>query len=356
MNASHYFGAGPAALPQEVKQQIKKAVDQYEDLPVSILELSHRSDEFAVILEDARNLIRSLYSVPDNYHLLFMQGGATLQFDAVPLNLLGMSKHATYIDTGLWSRRAAGFAQKHIQVDLVNGLKEIDNNKCLLTEDAWNINSRAAYLYLTPNETVDGIALPEVGHFEIPVVADMTSCFMMRPVDVSRYGIIFAATQKTLGISGLTLVIVREDLLDLAAKDTPYLLRYDEHVRENSIVNTSSVFACYVCKLMLEWVDRQGGIEEMIKQAQQRASLLYSAVDNSEVWFNSICDSSRSTINVVFDCAQKQTLELFFNEVKQLKLTGLEGHRLKGGVRASMYNGTPLAAVEKLSELIREIS
>ena len=356
MNTGHYFGAGPAALPQEVKQQINNAVINYKDLPVSILELSHRSDEFAAILEDARSLLRSLYSIPDNYHLLFMQGGASLQFDAIPLNLLGTLQRATYIDTGLWSRRAAGFAQKYAQVDLVNGLHELNNKQCLLAEEAWNIHSDAAYLYITPNETVDVIALPEVGHFDVPVVADMTSCFMMRPVDISRYGVIFAATQKTLGISGLTVVIVRDDLLDRADEDTPYLLRYDEHVKENSIVNTSSVFACYVCKLMLEWVDRQGGIVEMVKNAKHRASLLYSAVDESEVWSNSVCEAARSAINVVFDCPQRQTLELFLNKAKQHNLTGLEGHRLRGGVRASMYNGTPLEAVKQLSELIYDIS
>ena len=356
MSPGHYFGAGPAALPAEVKQQINQAVIQYQDLPISILELSHRSDEFFRILDDARKLLVSLYSIPDNYHVLFMQGGASLQFDAVPLNLLGSMQHATYLDTGLWSRRAAKFAEKYAQVDLVNGLEQLGNKNCLLAQDKWKIKAETAYLFVTPNETVDGIALPEIESFEIPVVADMTSCLMMRPIDIARYGIIFSATQKTLGISGLTVVIVRDDLLARVSENTPYLLRYDEHVKENSIVNTSSVFACYVCKLMLEWIDQQGGVDEIVKQAEQRASLLYSAIDESEAWSNSICAAARSPINVVFDCQQKQMLEKFLSEAKQYNLTGLAGHRLKGGVRASMYCGTPLAAVEKLSELIRNIT
>ena len=353
MSSSHYFGAGPAALPSEVKQQFQNAVLQYKNLPISILELNHRSQEFASILENAQSLLRNLYSVPDNYQILFMQGGATLQFDAVPLNLLGESRSATYIDTGMWSRRASEFAEKYTQVNLINGLEEVNGRTCCITPELWEIDSETAYLYVTPNETVDGITLPELPYFDVPVVADMTSCFLMRSVDISRYGIIFAATQKTLGISGLTVVIIRDDLLKHVSDRTPYLLRYDVYAKEHSIVNTSPVVACYICELMLDWIKRHGELDQMVKDANVRAQLLYSAIDESEFWLNSICGDSRSTINVVFDCQDQNTLGEFLCQAEQQGLTGLKGHRLKGGVRASMYNGTPVDVVKKLTEIIR---
>ncbi|MEM8844674.1 MAG: 3-phosphoserine/phosphohydroxythreonine transaminase [Pseudomonadota bacterium] len=356
MSSEHYFGAGPAAIPLAVKQQFQNAVIQYEDLPISILELSHRSEAFTEILEDARKALRSLYTIPDNYHILFMQGGATLQFDAVPLNLLGQSHQATYVDTGLWSHRAANFAEKYTQVNLISGLENVNGKSCCVSSSQWEYPKDSAYLYVVPNETVDGIALPEVEVIDMPIVADMTSCFLMRTLDVSRYGVIFSATQKTLGISGLTIVIIREDLLDKASAETPYLLRYDEHVKENSIVNTSPVVACYITKLMLKWVCDHGGLDQMIQEASSRAKMLYSTIDESDFWFNSVCNDSRSTMNVVFDCQDKNILSEFFERAEQQGLTGLKGHRQRGGVRASMYNGTPMEAVSQLTELMRNYS
>ena len=351
---SHYFGAGPAALPVEVKRRIQKDVLQYQNTPVSILELSHRSEEFSFVIAEAQKLLRSLYAIPDNYHILFMQGGATAQFDAVPLNLLGSAKHATYLDTGIWSRKAANLASKYTQVNLVPGLVQGDKI-CCVSSDQWVIDKETAYFHITPNETVDGVALDEVACLNVPVVADMTSCLLMRGIDVSRYAVIYAGAQKTMGIAGITIVIVRDDVLNRVSEQTPDLFRYDLHVKENSIVNTSPVFACYVTKLMLEWVEKSGGIEVMVNEAKTRADLLYQSIDRNPCLSNRVCENNRSQINVVFNSPQQNLISDFLVKAQEHELTGLQGHRLVGGVRASMYNGTPIAAVNKLSELVQQV-
>ena len=352
-SSTHYFGAGPAALPLEVKQQIQSNIVRFTESDISILELSHRSEEFALILDSARNLLRNLYSIPSNYHILFMQGGATAQFDAVPLNLLGTAKHMTYIDTGFWSRKAADLAKKYAEVTLLNGLAEADGKICCIDTDQWNVSNDSAYVHITPNETIDGIELRSIKEMSIPLVADMTSCLLMRPFDISQYGLIYAGTQKTLGIAGLTVVIVRDDLLQQVSEQTPHLYRYDIHVREKSLVNTTPVFACYVTQLMLDWVNKNGGVKSMATQAQRRAELLYSAIDENPNIVNNICVANRSSVNVVFDFLHPQALQTFLAATNERGLLGLAGHRLVGGVRASMYNGTPMAAVENLYELMR---
>ena len=364
-HSDYYFGAGPARLPPAVRQQICAAIDHVTP-GVSILELSHRSETFANILHQARRLLRSLYAVPDHYHILFMQGGASSQFDAVPLNILGDARHASYLDTGLWSCKAARLAAKYTRIKIIAGLEQKNNKLRSIDAQHWRVDQAGAYFHITPNETADGIALPEAVlsdttapvdvSAEVPVVADMTSCLLMRKVDFSRYGIVYAGAQKTLGIAGVTIVIVRDDLLHRAAEQTPHLYRYDLHVRENSIVNTAPVFACYVTGLMLAWVHKNGGIEAMRTQAKKRADLLYAAIDAHPLLQNNIDPASRSPINVVFNAERAGLIEKLLRNAQAAGLSGLAGHRLVGGVRASMYNGTPVAAVEKLAGLIAELT
>lgn len=353
-SSTHYFGAGPAALPLAVKQQIQTDVIQYKNSPVSILELSHRANEFSEILDQASQILRELYSIPDHYHIIYMHGGATAQFDAVPLNLLSGAKKMSYVDTGMWSRRAAQFAQKYGEVKVINGLIDNEDEIRCVPSDQWEIDPASAYVHVTPNETIDGIAQKDVFTMQIPVVADMTSCLLMKWFDINDYGLIYAGTQKTLGIAGLTVVIVHNDLLDRVTEQTPWLYRYDAHVREHSKVNTTPVFACYVTQLMLEWVRQNGGIKVMVEQAQLRANLLYQTIDKYSNIINKIASSNRSNINVVFDFPKSATLEKFLHSAEHIGLYGLKGHRLIGGVRASMYNGTPMAAVEKLNKLLQE--
>ena len=354
--STHYFGAGPAALPQAVKQQIQSDIICYQNSNLSILELSHRSVEFAAILDNARMLLRDLYSIPEQYKIIFMHGGATAQFDAVPLNLLGAAKQMTYVNTGFWSCKAAELAKKHGEVNLVEGLVHDDGKICCVEPEDWVINKDSAYVHITPNETIDGVELKHIEDMPIPLVADMTSCLLMRPFDINQFGLVYAATQKTLGIAGLTVVIVRDDLLERVSNQTPLLYRYDVHVREQSLVNTSPVFACYVTELMLDWVIKHGGVEQMQLDAHERAEYLYQTIDKNSALINRVCAKNRSTINVVFDFLRKEMLDDFLNAARALGLHGLEGHRLIGGVRASMYNGTPMAAVKKLKALMQQVA
>ena len=354
-NSTHYFGAGPAALPSTVKEQIQSDVIQYKDSSLSILELSHRSEEFAEILSRAENYLRELYAISLDYKILFMHSGATAQFDAIPLNLLGTANRMTYVNTGFWSHRAADFAKKYGNVQLIDGLSRDNGKICCLRSRQWKIENDSAYVHITPNETIDGIELTEIEEVAIPLVADATSCLLMRPFDINRFGLIYAATQKTMGISGLTVVIIRQDLLDRAADNTPWLYRYDVYAREKSIVNTSPVFACYVAERMLEWVCERGGIARMHADAKARSACLYEAIDKNSSLTNRVCASNRSCMNVVFDFKRKEKLKEFLHAAREQGLRGLKGHRLIGGIRASMYNGTPMPAVEKLAELMQQV-
>ena len=354
-NSTHYFGAGPAALPAAVKQQIQSDIIEYKDTGLSILELSHRSTAFAEILSHAQQQLRTLYAISSDYKIIFVQGGATGQFDAVPLNLLGSANHASYIHTGFWSSRAAEFAKKYATVQLVEGLQHDQAGICCTPTEQWQIDGKSAYIHVTPNETIDGIELKEIKHGSIPLVADATSCLLMRPFDISQYGLIYAAAQKTMGISGLTVIIVRTDLLDRVADTVPWLYRYDVHVRENSVVNTAPVFACYVTGLMLDWVVANGGIAQMHADASLRAERLYQAIDDNELLTNQICPNNRSCINIVFNFAVRENLNKFLTVAREQGLHGLEGHRMVGGVRASMYNGTPMPAVEKLQNIMQQM-
>ena len=349
----HYFAAGPAALPMTVKQQVQAAIIEYHDTGLSILELSHRSDAFGQILDSARQLMRDLYAVPANFHILFMQGGASQHFDALPLNLMGQAKLASYVTTGLWSHKAARLAQKYTSVETIDGLAEQQGQRYCIDSSAWQFNPDSAYLHFTPNETVDGIQTDDPIALPLPVAADMTSCLMMRAIDFSRYGMIYAGTQKTLGIAGLNVIIVRDDLLDRARADTPELYLYDFLARENSIVNTAPVFACFVMDLMLQWIQQQGGIQAMEAASRTRSEIIYQAIDSNPVWVTQVAAQSRSLINAVFAGQTTAQTEWLLAEAEACGLWGLRGHRKIGGVRASMYNGTPLMAVEQLAELIQ---
>lgn len=351
-HCSYYFGAGPAALPEEVKQQIQKDIKLYADTGISILELSHRSEKFASIITNAQNLLRSLYTIPDNYQIIFMAGGATMQFDAVALNFVGDAKHASYLDTGFWSLKSADLASKYVDVKIVKGLIDDQEKISCVESEQWNVDPETAYFHITPNETIYGVEFTDLKKMDVPVVADLTSCIMMQDIDISNYAAVYAGVQKSLGIAGLSVVIVRDDLMARVSEKTPDLLRYDLHVKEHSVVNTCPVFACYVTQLMLDWVARNGGIKMMVEQANMRAKLLYQAIDGNPKLVNNVCEKNRSVINVAFNSPNAQVIENLLAAAKQQGLIGLQGHRHVGGIRASMYNATPMSAVQKLAELI----
>ena len=351
----HYFAAGPAALPDSVKQQIQLDIAEYGNSGLSILELGHRSPEFAIIIEQARQLLRSLYAIPDHFEILFMQAGATAQFDAIPLNLLSNKSLMTYVDSGHWSRRAAEFAEKYgcvQRLSAVSEAKSVDADVMPSERADWQITADSAYIHMTPNETIEGIQIADISDANVPVVADMTSCLLMRAIDFERYDLVYAGAQKTLGIAGVTLVIVRQDLLQQATEQTPYMLRYDIHAEQQSIVNTSPVFAVNCVLRMLQWLKAQGGLAPMLAAANERSSLLYKAIDEQPLTSNKVSSELRSSINVCFDIAGEKRLQQFLAEAEMQGLLGLAGHRHHGGVRASMYNGTTLSAVESLAEMI----
>jgi len=352
----HYFAAGPAALPDRVKQQIQLDIVEYGNSGLSILELGHRSPEFASIIEQARQLLRTLYGVPAEFEILFMQAGATGQFDALPLNLLSNKAQMSYVDSGYWSRRAAQFAQKYGRVQMLSAVteRETADAVAVVASDRadWQLTADNAYIHITPNETIEGIQIADVSDACVPVVADMTSCLFMRPIDFKHYDLVYAGAQKTLGIAGVTVVIVRQELLQRAAEQTPYMLRYDVHAQQQSIVNTTPVFAVYCALLMLQWLQAQGGLPAMLAAADERAALLYQAIDQQPLTINKIAPELRSSINVSFDITDQQRLQTFLAEAEAQGLLALEGHRNTGGARASMYNGTPLSAVKSLAAMI----
>ncbi|MDW3095276.1 MAG: 3-phosphoserine/phosphohydroxythreonine transaminase [Gammaproteobacteria bacterium] len=351
-NSKHYFGAGPAALPPEVKQKIQQSIQLYAGTGVSILELSHRSEQFLSIINSAQILLRALYSAPENYKIIFMPGGASMQFDAVALNLAGDAKFSSYLDTGFWSRKSAKLASKYVDVRFIEGLNKGSDKICCIKPEDYDVDEGSAFLHVTPNETINGVEFVDVKKTNVPVVADLTSCMLMQDIDISNYGVVYAGTQKSLGIAGLSVVIIRDDLLDRVSDLTPDLLRYDLHVKENSIINTCPVFACYVAQLMLEWVTDNGGIKAMVEKARLRSELLYRAIDSNPKLINNVCVDNRSVINVAFNSPDKQVIDDLLAKANQQGLIGLQGHRFSGGVRASMYNGTPISAVKKLAELI----
>ena len=342
------FSAGPAILPDSVIEKAQKAVFDWQGKGLSILSLSHRSDDFIAIAEQSIQDVRDLLAVPADYEVMFIAGGATQHFSMVPQNLAKKTDTAYYIDSGLWSKKAMKTAEPMLEV--LSSPLEIARP---MSENFHGIDSSCAYLHITPNETIDGIAyddLPEVT--DIPIVADMSSSIFSRAIDISKYGLIYAGTQKNMGISGLSLVIIRKDLLSRVRDITPPLYRYDTYVKDYGIHNTPPTFAWYVCALTLKWLKKEGGVLAMLRQNQQKAALLYAAIDQSDFFINTIPKAYRSMMNVVFQFKEPSTAANFFHQAQDAGLIGLSGHRVVGGVRASIYNAMPLEGVKALVEFM----
>jgi phosphoserine aminotransferase len=292
------FGAGPAMLPTEVMMQVQTELMDWQGSGMSVMEISHRSEAFMTIAEQAEADLRELLQIPGNYKVLFLQGGATSQFAMVPLNLLRGKTSADYLHTGMWSEKAMKEARRYCNVNIA---LSIENNgfTSITHSDSWILNSDAAYVYYTGNETVHGVefqSIPEVG--DVPLVTDMTSNLLSRPLDVSRFGVIFAGAQKNLGPSGLVVVIVREDLIGHAGESIPSMYDYAIHAREHSMFNTPPTFAWYVTGLVLQWAKRAGGIKEMERRAIRRSEKLYQFIDTSGFYHNPVAVDCRSRMNV----------------------------------------------------------
>jgi phosphoserine aminotransferase len=348
------FSAGPAVLPEEVLNQAREEMLDWQGSGMSVMEMSHRGKEFVSIAETAEADLRELMNVPDNYKVLFLQGGATGQFAGVPLNLLGGRTRADYVNTGNWSKKAIAEAKKFCEVNVVaEGGK--GDPMSIPPQSGWQTSDDAAYLHFTPNETISGVEfhwVPETGN--VPLVADMSSTILSRPVDVSKYGVIYAGAQKNIGPAGITVVIVRDDLIGNADPKTPSFLDYQVQADADSMSNTPPTYAWYIAGLVFKWLKRQGGLEAMAEINKRKADKLYAAIDDSDFYRNPVDPACRSRMNVPFVLADDALNDDFLGEAKAAGLTTLKGHRSVGGMRASIYNAMPEAGVDALVEFMRE--
>lgn len=336
-------------LPQAVMAQAQKEFLDWEHHGSSVMEISHRSKSFMQIAKEAENDLRQLMSIPDNYHVLFAHGGGRGHFASVPMNLATDSNKADFLVTGSWSKGAVKEAHKYLTPNIVAESFVEDGITKVPEPTTWNLSDNAAYFHYCPNETVDGVAmfdLPQVG--DVPVVADMSSMILSAPIDVSKYGLIYAGAQKNIGPSGLSIVIVREDLVGKARKETPSILDYQLLADNDSMYNTPPTYAWYLSGLVFKWLKAQGGVDAIHKVNQQKASTLYNAIDSSDFYQNYIDKTSRSMMNVPFQLIDPSLDNAFLEEADRSGLKALKGHRSVGGMRASIYNAMPLEGVEAL--------
>ncbi|HEX8945059.1 MAG TPA: 3-phosphoserine/phosphohydroxythreonine transaminase [Gemmatimonadaceae bacterium] len=347
MNRVFNFSPGPAVLPIEVLEQARDEILDWHGTGMSVMEMSHRGKPFISIAEQAEADLRELLSVPDNYKVLFMQGGATLQFAAVPLNLSTAGQTVDYVNTGSWSKKAIGEAKRYAKVNVAG---DAGGAYCSIPAvETWKTSANAAYLHYTPNETIGGVEfhfVPDVG--DVPLVADMSSTLLSRPIDVSRFGVIYAGAQKNIGPAGLTVVIVRDELLGRARAETPSVLDYAAVAKDGSMLNTPPTYAWYLAGLVFQWLKRQGGLVKVGARNRAKAAALYDAIDRSSFYKNPVAKDARSWMNVVFTLARPELDKTFLSDAKEAGLVTLEGHRSVGGMRASLYNAMPMAGVEAL--------
>jgi len=348
------FSAGPATVPQAVLERARDEMLDWNGSGMSVMEMSHRGKEYMSIAAQAEADLRELMAIPDNYKVLFLQGGASSQFSAVPMNLLRGKTTADYINTGAWSKKAIAEAKRFCDVNIAASTE--DNNFMSTPAQAdLNLNSDAAYMHFTPNETIGGVEfpyLPETG--DVPIVADMSSTILSRPIDVSKYGVIYAGAQKNIGPAGLTVAIVRDDLIGNAMDGTPAMLDYKNHADNDSMYNTPATYSWYLAGLVFDWLKNNGGIAAMAEINERKASALYAAIDGSDFYANPVEVQSRSWMNVPFTLADSELDSVFLEEAKQNGLVTLKGHRSVGGMRASIYNAMPEEGVNSLISFMAE--
>lgn len=349
------FSPGPAMLPEEVLLEARDELLDWHRMGMSVMEVSHRGQPFQQVVDESEQDLRDLLNIPPDYSVLFLQGGAQAHFAFIPMNILGDYKNAAYIDTGIWSQKSMKAAQNYCDVNLVASSKA-SNYTSIPDEKEWKMPKEAAYLYYVDNETVNGIEFPFLPNGgDLPLVCDMSSNILSRPVDISRYGLIFACAQKNIAPAGLTIVIIHNDLLKRTPlKETPLPFRYDFQAQEKSLLNTPPTFMWYFAGLVFKWLKKEGGLKEMDKRAKQKSKKLYEFIDQSDFYHNSIDPHCRSRMNVIFTLADENLNKLFVEASTQNGLANLKGHRLVGGMRASIYNAMPEAGVDKLIAFMRD--
>jgi phosphoserine aminotransferase len=348
------FSAGPAVLPHPVLVRARDELLDWHGSGMSVMEMSHRGKEFISIAEQAEADLRELLGISSGYHVLFLQGGATSQFAMVPMNLLRGGKQADYVNTGAWSKKAIGEAKRYCSVN-VAASSESTKFTTIPPQDTWKLDPASAYVHYTPNETIGGVEfdwIPATG--EVPLVADMSSTILSRPVDVSRFGLIYAGAQKNIGPAGLTVVIVRKDLIGNTLAGTPSMFDYKEHADNGSMLNTPPTYAWYLAGLVFQWLKAQGGLEAMAVVNQRKAGKLYAAIDASGFYHCPVDVKCRSWMNVPFTLPDEALDADFLAGAKAAGLLSLKGHRSVGGMRASIYNAMPEAGVAALVDYMKE--
>lgn len=348
------FSAGPAALPTEVLERARDELLDYHGRGLSVMEMSHRSKEFIAIAEQAEADLRELLGVPEDYHVLFMQGGATLQFAAVPLNLLRQRNSADYVNTGSWAEKAMAEARRYCDVRVVASAED-ENFSYVPAFDTWDLSADAAYVHVTGNETIGGVEFhryPDTG--DVPLVADLSSTLLSRPLDVSQFGVIYSGAQKNIGPAGITVVLVRGDLVGHASPATPSMLDYAVQAQSGSMHNTPPTYSWYIAGLVFRWLKAQGGLAVMAERNCAKAVKLYTAVDASNFYRCPVRPADRSWMNVAFTLADPALDAAFLTGADARGLLNLKGHRSVGGMRASLYNAVTEQAVDALIEYLRD--
>lgn len=342
------FGAGPAMLPVEVMQQAREEFLDWHGRGMSIMEMSHRSQDFVALAEKSESDLRRLLEIPDDYAVLFLQGGATSQFAMAPLNLLRGHDCADYLHTGYWSGKAIKEARRYSRVNIAAS-GEADDFMNIPEPSDWVLDPDAAYVYYTANETISGVEFSSIPETDgVPLVTDMTSNLLARPLDVSRFGLIFAGAQKNIGPSGLVVAIIRKDLLGHAGEQTPGLYNYQNHADNGSMYNTPATYSWYIAGLVFEWLLEGGGLTVMARRNREKAALLYQFIDASAFYSNPVHPDCRSDMNITFRLLDEAREEAFLKGAGDHGLLALKGHRSVGGMRASIYNAMPVEGVHAL--------
>ena len=354
MSRVYNFSAGPSMLPEEVLKKAAAEMLDYEGCGQSVMEMSHRSKVFDSIIKSAESLLRELMNIPDNYKVLFLQGGATTQFAAIPMNFMNNSGKADYIITGQWAKKAFGEAKKYGDVAAVasSAYKTFSYIPKTTKED---FRQDADYAYICMNNTIYGTVyhqLPDTGN--VPLIADISSCFLSEPLDVTKFAMVYGGAQKNIAPAGLTIVIVREDMLGNAREYTPMMLDYKVHADADSLSNTPPCYTFYICKLVLEWIKSIGGLEAMAERNRKKAKILYDFLDNSKMFRGTVVPEDRSLMNVPFVTDSDELNAKFVKEAEAAGFVNLKGHRSVGGMRASIYNAMPIEGVEKLVEFMAQ--
>jgi len=348
------FSAGPSMLPVEVLEKAQKEMVEYGTSGMSVMEMSHRSKDYEAIIEGAEALVRELMHVPDNYKVLFLQGGGSSQFTMVPMNLGNKNKKCDILITGQWAKKAAQEAERYITVNKI--ASSADKTFSYIPKpDKSEYSKDADYFYICMNNTIYGTKfnqLPDTG--DVPLVADISSMVMSEEIDVSKFGLLFAGAQKNLGPAGVTLVIVREDLIGNAMEQTPVMFNYQIHADNGSMYNTPPTYGIYVLKLVLEWIKEKGGVAAIQKINEQKAKILYDFLDSSKMFKGTVVPEDRSLMNVPFVTGNEELDAKFVKEAKEAGFVNLKGHRTVGGMRASIYNAMPVEGVEKLVAFMKK--